>query len=172
MNKIPKSAVLYIHDAGTQYTCDDCVFFKQGKCALFGPSVEIKPYGSCGFFIQRHKSLDIPWIGGISKKEAGYEENEPGFSCKRCEEFILSGDCKKVDKDSAGNDPGEINKNACCNRWEADEDRAPMSTPDLIKLVNKNESIPEGTEEPAAPGQAPAVGADLRAEMRLDSLHR
>ncbi len=176
MSKIHKSAVLYIHDAGTQYTCSDCVFYKQGRCALFGPAVNIQPYGSCGFFVQGHTKLVVPWISGVSKTEAGYVENEPGFSCKRCEEFTLSGDCKKVDKNSEGNDPGEIHKNACCNRWEADKKRASMSTPELNKLIGNTKQAEEPPVAPAAADQAgEAAGltpSALRAEWRLDSLHR
>lgn len=173
MSKIQKQAVLYIHKAATQYTCGDCVFFKAKKCALYGPRVEIQAFGSCGFFIQRQNTVSIPWIGGMTKNESGYTENESGFSCKRCEEFILSGDCKKVDKDSPGNDPGEISKNACCNRWSPDEKRAPMSTPDLIKYISENASTPEAMPAAAAvAGQVAPADPGWEHPLAQDSLHR
>jgi hypothetical protein len=119
--KIPKSAVLYIHKKDTNYKCKDCIFAKdQGnKCAIYGSSVAIKPYGTCGEWIKKKGNVEIPYIGGYTKENTGYVENPEGFTCGRCDEFLPeANDCKKVDKDSPGDDPGSILSGACCNRWE------------------------------------------------------
>ena len=139
-SKIPKEAVLYVFRPETQYTCNLCVFYKEEKCAHFGPEADIKPYGSCGMWVHRdpEKSPDnIPWLGLITKEQAGYDENPNGFSCKRCEYYINNMDCEKVDKDSEGDTQGIIHPNACCNRWEADDKRAKLSTPELMKYLAK-----------------------------------
>lgn len=119
--KIPKSVVLYIHKRDTNYKCKDCLFAKdQGnKCAIYGSSVAIKPYGTCGEWIKKKGNFDVPYVGGYNKENTGYVENPEGFTCGRCDEFLPDrADCKKVDKDSAGDDPGAILSGACCNRWE------------------------------------------------------
>lgn len=155
MSKIAKETVLYIHRAGTQYTCSDCIFFRrsQGVCAIFHSNDNhVKPYGACGLWIERFNRVSIPLIGAVTKTEAGYVENDQGFSCKRCDEFLPSGDCKKVDKDSAGDDPGEINKNACCNRWSPDKERASMTNAQLMAYL-KEQAIPAKKQEPAADRQ-------------------
>lgn len=114
--KIPKAVALYIHKSG-RYTCNECVFYKEKKCALYGPSVAIQPYGGCNLWVKGTE--DVPWIGGVTKEETGYMENKEGFSCKRCEEFIAEKKaCEKINKNSPGDDPGIIHPDACCNRWE------------------------------------------------------
>jgi hypothetical protein len=135
MSKISKQAVLYLHKAGTQYECKDCVFYRDGICALFSGNATVKPFGSCGLWTEKKPGVIVPRIATVTKTEAGYVENEQGFSCKRCEEFILSGDCEKVDKDSPGDDPGMIHKNACCARFELDKKRGSMTTSELINSL-------------------------------------
>lgn len=120
-DKIPKEAVLYIHKKGTNYKCRDCVFAKDhaNKCAIYGGAVPIKPYGACGLWVQRSGNVEVSFIGKATKEETGYVENLDGFTCGRCDEFLPEKeDCKKVDKDSPGDDPGKITSGACCNRWE------------------------------------------------------
>lgn len=119
--KIPKEVVLYIHKRDTSYKCKDCIFARdQGnKCALYGSGVAIRPYGACGLWIKKKGNIEIPYIGTYNKENTGYAENQDGFSCARCEEFLPDqNDCKKIDKDSPGDDPGSIQPGACCNRWE------------------------------------------------------
>jgi len=119
--KIPKSVVLYVHKKDTLYKCRDCIFARDmaNRCALYGSGVQIRPYGTCGEWIKKKGNIDIPFIGGYTKENTGYEENHDGFSCAHCEEFMSADkDCKKVDKDSPGDDPGKILSTACCNRWE------------------------------------------------------
>lgn len=117
--KIDKGTVSYMHKQGTDYTCAECVFYKEKKCALYGPQVSIEPFGGCNLWVQAGKSVVIPWIGGVSKVETGYLENREGFSCKRCEEFLADQKaCGKINKLSRGDDPGIISADACCNRWE------------------------------------------------------
>ena len=119
--KIPKEVVLYIHKRDTAYKCKDCLFARENgnKCALYGSSVSIRPYGACGLWIKRKGNIDVPFIGTYNKENTGYVENPDGFSCARCDEFIPDAeDCKKIDKDSPGDDPGKILPQGCCNRWE------------------------------------------------------
>jgi len=114
--KIPKAVALYINKGG-KYTCAECVFYKEKKCALYGPTVAIQPYGGCNLWVKG--TAAVPWIGGVTKRETGYMENKEGFSCKRCEEFIPEKRaCEKINKNSPGDDPGQISPNGCCNRWE------------------------------------------------------
>jgi len=117
--KIDKAVVLYIHVEGVNYKCIECAFWKNKKCALYGPSVAIKEYGGCNLWLEKKDERELPWIGSLTKKETGYMENEDGFSCKRCDEFIPSeNNCKKVNRMSEGDDSGKISKDGCCNRWE------------------------------------------------------
>jgi hypothetical protein len=148
-NKIPKEAVLYIFRPEVNITCQKCVFIKGGnkaknvdgdKCAVLGPTETISAKsGSCGFYI--HGDLgeagEVPWIGFITKPEAGYFENKTGFQCKRCEYFdAKTMDCEKVDKDSEGDTPGIIHPDACCNRWEPDSVRAKLPANKLFNILN------------------------------------
>lgn len=140
--KSPKEAVLYVLRPETQYTCDKCVFYKDGnppKCAIFGPTIDIKAYGSCGFWIHGDPTkMVVPLMGLVTKEEAGYAENPQGFSCKRCEYFDSGASrCEKVRADSPGDTPGIIHPNACCNRWEADDSRAKMTTEQLTRSLMK-----------------------------------
>lgn len=140
--KFPKESVLYMYRPETQYRCDECVFAKEDstKCAVFGAGESIKPYGSCGYFLHMNpdskKAKEIPYLGLATKIESGYDENKTGFSCKRCEYFLVGkNDCKKVRKDSEGDTPGTIDPNACCNRFEADKKRGSMTDIQLTKLL-------------------------------------
>ena len=137
--KTPKEAVLYVFRPETQYTCEKCIFYKEDdKCAQFGPATDIKAYGSCGFWVHKdpkEMTEEMPWIGLITKEQAGYDENKNGFSCKRCE-YYADLDCEKVNKNSDGDTPGIIHPNACCNRWEADDKRSKMDLPQLMKAIS------------------------------------
>ena len=120
--KIPKAVALYIHKRNTLYRCRDCVLAKAqaNKCALLGIAVSIKPIGTCGAWIHKKGNVEVPFIGGYTKEELGYVEFPEGYSCGHCEEFLPDQqDCRKIDKDSPGDDPGRIVSEACCNRWES-----------------------------------------------------
>lgn len=139
--KIKKEAVLYAFNPETQYTCGQCFNRQPGTkvCSLFGAGDPINPdTGSCGFYVHEDtekSGIASPPVGVISKLQAGYAENSKGFSCKRCEYFLMGqNDCKKVDKESPGLTPAIIHPNACCNNWEADAKRAGMTTEDLLKM--------------------------------------
>jgi len=136
-NKISKEVVCYVSRPETEYTCDSCIYYKEKKCALYGPTIEIKPYGGCNLYIHGEPGkIEIPWIGLVTKLETGYMENKQGFSCKRCEEFIPeSNGCEKINKYSPGDDAGMINPNACCNRWEKDPKRGNMNTGQLLDFL-------------------------------------
>ncbi len=139
--KIPKEAVLYIFRPEANITCGKCVFIRGSKCAVLGPTETVSPKtGSCGFYIHGDigEAKTIPFIGFITKEEAGYFENPTGFQCKRCEYFkVKQNDCEKVDADSDGDTPGMIHPDACCNAWEADTIRAKLSDDKLMKAIGK-----------------------------------
>lgn len=143
MPKITKAEAGYQFHPDTEYRCRECVMSKELKdghgCAWFGPSEKISPdKGSCNYFAHAHPDYhpEIPWLGLFTKEQLGYLENSQGFSCKRCHELLFpKHECKKVDRKSPGDTPGEINPNGCCDFWEADKKRATMSTPELVKLI-------------------------------------
>jgi hypothetical protein len=141
---IAKASACYQYHPDTEYRCQECAMLKKldGRhgCAWFGPTESVKPSaGSCNYFAHAHPETfhtDVPWLSLFTKEELGYVENPNGFSCKRCEEFLPhASDCKKVDRNSEGDTPGEINPNGCCNLWEADRKRAGKTTPELVKLL-------------------------------------
>lgn len=147
--KILKAEAGYICRPGTEYTCSDCVFLKTVKdghgCVFFGAKVSISAAaGGCNYFALG-KPADLPWIGTLTKEELGYTENKRGFSCKRCGHFAFpKEDCDRVDKDSPGDSPGEIEENGCCGSWGPDPKRSKMTTPALLDLMAKqNQSFEE-----------------------------
>lgn len=149
-DKIKKEAVLYAFNPETQYTCGQCFNRKPGTnvCSLFGPEDPISPdSGSCGFYAHEDgtkSGIFAPIVGVISKLQAGYAENKNGFSCKRCEYFMVGkNDCHAVDKSSPGLTPGIIHPNACCNNWDADAKRAKMPTPELLEYLSKSDDSEE-----------------------------
>jgi RNA polymerase subunit RPABC4/transcription elongation factor Spt4 len=122
MAHIGKQAVLYILVPKTQYECRDCNMYlpKRKQCTIHGPKDLIQPYGSCGFFLKGKPKPMTP-MGVVTKKQSGYVENKAGFSCKRCKAFLPDKeDCQVVDKNSTGDTPGKIDKDACCNAWTVD----------------------------------------------------
>ncbi len=134
---LPKEVVLYIHRENTNITCGQCVFVKGNKCKLFGINSAISSVaGSCGMFIKGEENDAVPFIGTLTKIETGYLENKNGFTCSRCEEYLPEQRaCKKVDKNSKGDDPGKIEPGACCNRWEKDPVRGNMTDEQLAKVI-------------------------------------
>lgn len=120
MGTIDKARAGYIYSPGSDYTCGECAFYESGKCLLYKErDNKVKAEGSCILWQPDVKGVEIPQIGTTTKQATGYEENEEGFSCKRCEYFLESQkDCKKVDKNSEGQTPGEIRSGACCNFWD------------------------------------------------------
>ena len=139
--KISKARAGYQFHPDIQYTCQSCVMLKDlGKngygCAWFGPNdpVDAKT-GGCNYF-SHGAGFAIPWMALFTKEELGYLESPNGFSCKRCEHIdIEDKDCEKVDRNSAGDTPGEINPGGCCNIWEADRKRAAMPTEKLLTYI-------------------------------------
>lgn len=134
---IDKEVVLYIHRENTNMTCGQCVFIKGNKCKLYGISTTVsRETGSCGMFVKGEENDSIPFIGTLTKVETGYLENKNGFTCSRCEEFLPGQrTCKKVNKDSKGDDPGKIEPGACCNRWTHDPVRGNMTDEQLTKVI-------------------------------------
>jgi hypothetical protein len=119
--KTDKSLVLYLYREGCNYTCDECYFYKNKKCALYGESVDIKPYGGCNLW-QKANGNESDWINSTTKEETDYIENKDGFTCGRCEYFIADqNNCQKVNRNSKGDTPNKILSGGCCNRWEEDD---------------------------------------------------
>lgn len=80
---------------------------------------DIDPQASCGYFMPGPCcSLGDKPLGLLTKLESGYALDVNGASCKRCEYWNPAGDCQLVDKDSPGDDQGEIDGDACCVLWE------------------------------------------------------
>ena len=113
--KLPKWAVLYVDKGKKRYTCDECPMFIEDteRCTIHGKEDVIKEHGTCGYWVEgppvssdKHEPM-----GSVTKEESGYEENEEGFSCKRCNYFAMGQKkCKPVE--------GTIKPNACCAAWK------------------------------------------------------
>lgn len=118
-SKTDKSLVLYLFRNGSNYTCQECYFYKDKKCALYGQSVSISPLGGCNLW-QKGNGTESNWINSTTKAETDYTESKDGFTCGRCEYFdSLGNDCQKVNKNSKGDTPNQILSGACCNGWES-----------------------------------------------------
>lgn len=116
---LPKASVLYLHAQGGRYDCQDCAGFipEHRACAIV--EGDIDPKASCGYFIPGPPcTLGDTSLALLTKSESGYVRAVGGASCKRCEYWCPSGDCAKVDKDSPGDDQGEIDGDGCCVLWE------------------------------------------------------
>lgn len=117
--KSSKQAVLYLHVLNTDYRCRDCVLFiaPSQRCAIHGQADVIRANGYCGFFAKgRPVASGMRPGGNVTKAQSGYGEDPNGTTCRRCVFFSKKQhDCLKVDKDTEGDDPGEINPAACCN---------------------------------------------------------
>jgi hypothetical protein len=143
MGNIPKDSALYVYRPETNQLCRECAFVKEiskGKsgCAFFGSGTAISPEsGSCGYWSHAEpKQFEIPWMGIFTKQELGYAENRGGFGCWRCEYFAVGkNDCSKVDKNSLGDTPGEVNPRGCCSLWDGDDKRSKMTAPQLVQLL-------------------------------------
>ena len=143
--KITKAQAGYtFHPDVPDYTCGGCTFEKDFKgkdyCAYFGPSAPInEQIGSCNYWAHGEpeiQKLEIPWLSIFTKQQLGYDENRPGFGCRRCANFILGkNDCTRVDRGSPGDTPGEISPNACCSVWVRDPKRGGLSNAALVPLV-------------------------------------
>jgi hypothetical protein len=146
-SKVSKGDAGYVYNPETQYTCNVCVWSKDDDnpeetkdCRTMSPTESIKPYGSCIYFNHMDPSKEgtplLARLATYTKLNLGYAENKKGFSCKRCVNFLFSGDCKKVDKNSDnGLTPGIIHPNACCNLWSADPVRSKMDTQQALEFI-------------------------------------
>jgi hypothetical protein len=115
IKKIDKDKVGYLNEKGCDYTCRECYFYKEKKCAMYGENVEIDPMASCILWQKADNSHEKSWIATTTKQATSYEISKDGFSCARCEYFnSSSGMCKKV--------KGHIDSTACCNLWEANDE--------------------------------------------------
>lgn len=86
------------------------------------PTDVINPWGTCN-----HWGYGQPGTWGVqprgtwTKEDGGYVENpfRTGYGCHQCRYFDgPMQDCKKVNKDSAGVDPGRIAAGGCCDVWD------------------------------------------------------
>ena len=118
--KIPKVAVGYVYRPGVDYRCRECWKHIPAtqQCAELRPQDTARPNGYC-----------IVWAFGIPRpglvptsaytpEEVGYGEKVNGTKCHRCGNFVTPDRCKRVDENSPGDTPGEINYDACCQaQW-------------------------------------------------------
>lgn len=137
---LTKPQACYQYQPETQYRCQECTFIKsvgpKAFCAFFGPTSPISAqHGGCNYFTTIPGHMEVPWLNAFTPDQLGYVENGPGFSCKRCEEFLppktsknnsLMGACKKVD--------GEISPDGCCNLWQRDPKRGDLPTQPLVQV--------------------------------------
>lgn len=128
MPKISKTNAGYVFFEGTEYVCAECYKWMNRHFPLTCAEVEgkIAGFGGCNTFVPGKVEFEVgpPVAEKLTKISAGYAENKPGFSCKRCEYFDPENwDCSKVDKESDGPAKGVIHPNGCCNFWEKDEVR-------------------------------------------------
>lgn len=120
IKKFPKWGVLYLHRTDKDYRCRECALFipAHNRCYIHSPNVEIKPNGYCGYWVVgKPMPAGTKPVGSVSKVESGYGEDFNGTTCAKCEYFDAKNwDCEVVDKDSPGDDPGEIHPHGCCAR--------------------------------------------------------
>lgn len=114
--KLPKTSVLYAHYSGESYDCDDCAFWLTDKrCIVHRSDLTVNEDDKCGFMIQGKP--DTFWGKphlNLDPKQTGFVRGWGGEGCRVCVYYNTSRDCEKVDKNSPGDDPGEINPMACC----------------------------------------------------------
>lgn len=132
---VPKQAVVYLHvmpgdmrlphrgaDYQTQYQCHDCPWWvpARERCVLHAEGVRVTATMSCGYWMPgKPQQQNARALGFLMPEESALADSPPGFSCKRCAQFIVGepGACAVVDRNSAGSDPGEIHPEACCAGW-------------------------------------------------------
>lgn len=114
-NKVTKVGAGYVHKDGVDYRCRECWDFDSiaQRCASHGPTDVIKPNGTCTYWRHGIPTPGLAIAGSITKQESGYTEDPNGTLCRRCK-FFFKGDCEKVNKNSPGDDPGQIHPMACC----------------------------------------------------------
>lgn len=150
MGTIPKASALYVFRPETSYTCGECAFLKSDKgkhgCAFFGPAFSVSPMmGACGYYSHAEPGqFEVPWMGIFTPVELGYAENRNGFSCGRCEYFgVGKNDCSKVDRNSPGDTPGEINPRGCCSLWDGDKKRGRLNDEQLEQALSAKPMVPQ-----------------------------
>ena len=118
--KIKKNQAIYLSENIKSYNCENCIFFlsKKNRCFLHKSNEEIKPNGSCNFFLAGEKLLAYP-SSITSKNDSGYAEHEVEVCCGTCLNFLEGqSDCKLVDRYSLGKDCDFISSIGCCNFWQ------------------------------------------------------
>jgi hypothetical protein len=136
-DKLPKALVLYVFNPGSNYCCNQCAYLgPDDKCTAYvKDDDEVHGYGSCNLWCTA-KAGYIKGDKNWTRTSTGYTENEAGFSCARCEEFIAdSKRCKKVDE-YGGLTPGIIHPRACCSRWEKSPQLGDLSEAKLRSMPN------------------------------------
>jgi hypothetical protein len=124
------------------FVCEECTAIKANgagfACAYFGAHEPISPStGSCNYYSPGPRGTEaMPFLGNFTKQELGYVENATGFGCRRCEYWAMAKrDCSKIDKNSAGDTPGEISKDACCSQQQTDSWRGKLDARELSDLI-------------------------------------
>lgn len=119
VGKIAKAIVVYVHIPDTDYRCSDCWKFipETLRCAELGLSDVVLPQGYCELWSYGSPIPGLQPLGCYRPEQVGYGEDPRGTKCRRCVNYD-NGYCKVVDEASAGDDPGRIDPNACCNAQE------------------------------------------------------
>lgn len=136
MGKIEKNSAGYVLALGVDYFCSECAYIsEQGKCTMYTPEDEnVSRYGSCILWTDLRNGR-LEGNHSRTRRETAYEENQVGFSCKRCDEFVVGKSlCKKVDE-TGPPAPGMIHPDGCCNLWEKSPTRGDMSTDRLVQIL-------------------------------------
>lgn len=113
--KISKANALYVHFSGEEYDCDDCaLWLTSERCIVHRSNFDVRGKDSCGFMIQGSPDTfrGRPHLN-MDPDQTGFVRNIEGGGCSICKHFGPR-DCELVDKDSDGDDPGEIHPRACC----------------------------------------------------------
>jgi hypothetical protein len=111
--KITKVGAGYVHRAGSDYRCSECIHFLSDikRCFLLGSDDVIAPEGYCIEWAKGARPADDhDWDdkpqGCYSKAEVGYGTKKNGTLCERCKHFD-AGYCEIVE--------GRIEPGGCCN---------------------------------------------------------
>ena len=136
MGKIEKNNAGYVLALGVSYFCKECAFISErGECTSYVPAeANVTSTGGCILW-QDLRDGRIEGNHSHTREETAYEENRYGFSCKRCDEFIVGRErCKKVAEDGPPA-PGMIHPDGCCNLWEKSPTRGDLPTNRLVQIL-------------------------------------
>jgi hypothetical protein len=135
---IDKAPAGYMHVPRGDYDCDDCPMWIEmsRRCVLHGASDIVLDSDSCNYFVLGFAGQfgQTP-LGYLTKEQSGFCHSVAGLSCKRCKHWLRDEwACEGVNKDSAGDDPGMIHPDGCCDLWEIDPTFGHLPSEALIAI--------------------------------------